>query len=140
MKPAHQWGSPGAGLGCGGCGVHVAEEPLNLPQGNTSTSVTHLGETGRVRVSRPQFSLHPIPDLLRSSSPPASSLIPSPGRREVSIPLLSGPQNQGSHTLMERSSSPKATMTLIGGRVTLDSWLSTVARMAFCSGEGDRIH
>lgn len=139
MKPAHQWGSPGARLGHGSCGVHVTEESLNLPQGNTPTSVTHLGETGRVRVSRPQFSPHPIPDVLRSSSPPVSSLSPSPGMREVSIPLLSGPQSQGSHTLMERSSSPKATMTLIGGRVRLDSWLSTVARMAFCSGKHDKI-
>lgn len=139
VKPAHQWGSPGARLGRGGCGVHVTEESINLPQGNTPTSVTHLGETGHVRVSRPQFSPHPTPALLRSSSPPASSLSPSPGRREVSIPLLSGPQSQGSHTLMERSSSPKATMTLTGGRVTLDSWLSTVARMAFCSGKGGKI-
>ena len=29
--------------------------------------------------------------------------------------------------------------TLTGGRVTLDSWLSTVARMAFCSGKGGKI-
>lgn len=38
---------------------------------------------------------------------------------------------------MDRSSSPKATMTLIGGRTRLDSWLSTVARMAFW-GRGTR--
>lgn len=44
--------------------------------------------------------------------------------------------NQEPHTLMDRSSSPKATMTLIGGRTRLDSWLSTVARMAFCEGKG----
>lgn len=35
---------------------------------------------------------------------------------------------------MDRSSSPKATIILIGGRVRLDSWLSTVARMAFWGG------
>lgn len=46
--------------------------------------------------------------------------------------------SRGSHTLMDRSSSPKATIILIGGRVRLDSWLSTVARMAFWGGnEGD---
>jgi len=55
VKPAHQWGSPGAGLGRGGCGVHVTEESINLPQRNTPTSVTHLGETGPHPCSSPVF-------------------------------------------------------------------------------------
>lgn len=42
VKPSHQWGPPSAGLGGGCCGVHVAEESLNLPQRDTPTSVTHF--------------------------------------------------------------------------------------------------
>lgn len=48
MKPSHQWGALRARLGGGCCGVHVAEELFNLPQGDTPTSVTHLGEMRHV--------------------------------------------------------------------------------------------
>lgn len=64
-KASHQRGTPSARLGCGGCGVHVAEEPLDLPQGDTPASVTHLGDEGQVRcppkLSAPLLTLHPCP-------------------------------------------------------------------------------
>lgn len=59
MKPSHQWGSPSAELGGGCCGIHVAEESLNLPQGDTPASVTHLGEMGHVRGSPDLSFPHP---------------------------------------------------------------------------------
>lgn len=48
-RASHQRGTPSARLRCGSCRVHVAEEPLNLPQGDTPASVTHLGDKGHVR-------------------------------------------------------------------------------------------
>lgn len=56
MKPSHQRGSPGARLWGRCCGVHVAEQSLNLPQGDTPASVTHLGKMGHVRGSADLFS------------------------------------------------------------------------------------
>lgn len=53
-----------------------------------------------------------------------------------SSPPFPRPPGSRAVTLMDRSSSPKATMTLMGGSTRLDSWLSTVARMAFCGGRG----
>lgn len=38
-------------------------------------------------------------------------------------------------TFMVRSSLPRETLTLIGGRCRLVSWVSTVALIAFCYGE-----
>lgn len=38
--------------------------------------------------------------------------------------------------MMERSSWPRATITLMAGSRGLFSWLSTVALMAFWGGEG----
>lgn len=139
-RPSHQWGSPGARLRGGRCGVHVAEELFNLPQGDTPTAVAHLGEVRHARGSSDLFSTHspaliPLVFSWVSVTLPGSSQAHLPEGGMLS-PLLSGPQSQGSHTLMDRSSSPKATMTLIGGRTRLDSWLSTVARMAFCGGKG----
>lgn len=116
-KLAHQRSSPCAWLWGGCCRVHVAEESLNLPQGDTSTSVTHLGETGHARG---------YPDLVSTPHPNTSDLIASQSPGSFCT------QSQRSCTLIDRSSSPKATMTFIGGSTRLDSWLSTVARMAFC--------
>lgn len=41
-------------------------------------------------------------------------------------------------TLIDRSSPPRATMTLMGGRVLLASWFSMVALMAFCREDTGR--
>lgn len=134
-KPSHQWGPSGARLGGGRCGVHVTKESLDLPQGDSPTSVTHLGETDVASVLMPPPPRHPdllVIPILRVFSEPISRQEGSPH------PTALWPPNQGSHTLMDRSSSPKATMTLIGGRTRLDSWLSTVARMAFCGVKGGR--
>lgn len=62
MKPSHQRGAPGAGLRGGCCGVHVAEESLNLPQGDTATPVTHLGQGDMSGVLQSLvFHPHPTP-------------------------------------------------------------------------------
>lgn len=37
--------------------------------------------------------------------------------------------------MIDKSSPPRATMTLMGGRDLLDSWVSTVALMAFYGKE-----
>lgn len=77
MKLSHQRSPLTARLGGGCCGVHVAEESLNLPQGDTPTSVTHLGEMGHVRGSPDLFFTHPHPltplTFSWSSSSPGSS-------------------------------------------------------------------
>ena len=142
VKPSHQRRSPSARLGGGCCGVHVAEESLNLPQGNTPTSVTHLGEMGCVRDSLQLIFPTPpnTPDFLMVF--PTPRICPPCRRKGKPVSWQEGsphycslvPKVKGSHTLMDRSSSPKATMTLMGGRMRLDSWLSTVALMAFCGG------
>jgi hypothetical protein len=59
---SHQRGTPSARLGCGSCGVHVAEEPLDLPQGDTPASVTHLGDQGACE----------IPSKVMCSTPPSA--------------------------------------------------------------------
>lgn len=124
-KPSHQWGSPAARLRRGGRGVHVAEEALNLPQGNTPTSVTHLGDVGHVRVCRPQFSPHP-------TRPSQIFLTPRGFPQPISW------QEGSLHTTALWS--PKSRVTYFDGKIflaqghhDLERWESEAGFMAFHS-------
>lgn len=130
MKLSHQRGSPSARLGGRCCGVHVAEESFNLPQGDTPTSVTHLGEMGHVRGSPDLFFHTPAPldtpDPFLVFLTPWVFPNPSPGRREVPTPQLSGP--------------PESRVTYFDGQIflaqghhDLDGWENEAGFMAFHS-------
>lgn len=89
----------------GSGGVHVAEQVLDLPQGDSASAVRHLEDKEKA----------------------ARELFCSCGSKLAESPILPPPPP----TLMVRSSHPRDTRTLMGGSVRLVSWVSTVALMAF---------
>lgn len=127
MKLSHQWSPLRARLGGGCCGVHVAEESLDLPQGDTPTSVTHLGEMGHVRGSPDLFFTHPHP------------LTP------LTFPSLPHPQGLSEPISWQEGSphpislwSPKSRITYFDGQIflaqghhDLDRWENEAGFMAF---------
>lgn len=102
------------------CRVHITKKTFNLPQGHASSSVWHLEQSG----------------LFQSRSKSCNYL----QQGLISLRTIAPSRTvRGKLAFMVRSSSPRETRSLIGGRYVLFSWVSTVALIAFCQSRFERI-